>query len=236
MPVVSTMILNSLIMTGEKDISVTSFTQNETSYHLSRLNSMIDSWSNERLMIPYLSQTSFALTASTVSYSIGPGATFNMTRPTQVVNPCFIRDTSNMDSPLEIINMEAYGRLVLKSTSGTYPSYLAYDHGFSATSTATLYVYPGPTSGLTLYINTIQPLGNFSTVTQTLQLPPGYQDAIESNYGMRSALGLIPISNDLREMARATKAAIKSTNMVTPVARLDYGATATRRISILTGP
>lgn len=235
MPVVSTMVLNSLIMTGEKDIAVTSFTSNETSYHLSRLNSMMDSWSNERLMIFQLSQTSFALTASTVSYSIGPGATFNMTRPTQIVNPCFVRDSQNYDSQLQIINMEAYGRLALKPSSGSYPSLLAYDHGFSATSTATVYLYPGPTAGLTLFLNTIQPLTNFSTFTQTLQLPPGYQDAIETNYAVRSALGLIPVSNDLKEMAKMTKAAIKSQNLTAPVSRLDYSISMVRS-NIITGP
>ena len=235
MPAISTMVLNSLIMTGEKDLSVTSFTTNETSYHLSRLNSMMDSWSNERLAIFQLSQTSFALTASVGVYSIGNGASFNMVRPTKIVDPCFIRDSGGYDSPLQLINMEAYGRIVLKSVDGTYPSQLAYDYGFSATSTASIYLYPEPAAGLTLYINTLQPLTNFSTFTQNLMLPPGYQDAIETNYAVRSALGLIPVAADLKEMAKMTKAAIKSTNLPAPISRIDY-AIAQRRTSILTGP
>src|SRR6185295_11596986 len=162
-------------------------------------------WANERLMVPYLSQTSFPLTSSTVSYSIGSGGTFNMTRPTKLVDPCFIRDTQNVDSALELINMETYGRIVQKSTSGSYPAYIAYDQGYSATSTGTIYLWPGPSANLTLFINTLQQLQSFSTVTVTLQLPPGYQDAIEANYAVRSALGVIPVSPDLKEMARATK-------------------------------
>ena len=230
------MILNSLVMTGEKSLDISTFTQNETTYHLSRINSMMDSWANERLMIPYLSQTSFPLTASTVSYSIGVGGTFNMVRPTKIVDPCFIRDTQNVDSELEIINMETYGRIVQKQTSGSYPAYLAYDQGYSTTSTATVYVWPGPTSALTLFINTLQPLLNFSTVTQTLLLPPGYQDAIESNYAVRSAIGVIPVSNDLKEMARTTKAAIKTGNLISPISRLDYGVAQSMGSNILTGP
>ena len=236
MPAVSTMVLNSLIMSGEKDLAVTSFTTNETSYHLSRLNSMMDSWTIERLMIFSLSQTSFALTVSVGVYSIGNGATFNMTRPTKLVDPCFVRDSGGYDTHLQIINMEAYGNIVLKSVSGTYPSLIAYDYGYSATSTASLYLYPQPASGLTLLINTLQPFTNFSTFTQTLLLPPGYQDAIESNYAVSSAIGLIPVSNDLKEMARTTKAAIKSTNLPEPVMRLEYGFSGNRRSSILTGP
>ncbi len=236
MPSISTMILNSLVMTGEKSLDISTFTQNETSYHLSRLNSMMDSWANERLLVPYLSQTSFPLTVSTVSYSIGVGGAFNMVRPTKIVDPCFIRDTQNVDSELEIINMETYGRIVQKSTGGSYPAYLAYDQQYSATSTATVYVWPGPTAALTLFINTLQPLQSFSTVTVTLQLPPGYQDAIEANYAVRSAIGVIPVSPDLKDLARTTKAAIKTQNIIAPISRLDYGVSQSMGSNIITGP
>lgn len=236
MPQISTMILNSLVMSGEKSLDISTFTQNETSYHLSRLNSMMDSWSNERLFVPYLSQTSFALTTSTIAYSIGPGGAFNMPRPMRLVDPCFIRDTSNVDTELEILNMESYGRITQKNASGSYPSYIAYDGGYSATSTATIYLWPGPVASLTLFINTLQALQTFSTVTVTLQLPPGYQDAIEANYAVRSAIGVIPVSADLKDLARTTKAAIKSHNLPAPISRLDYGVTGGYVSNIITGP
>ena len=237
MPIVSTLIMNALVMTGEKSLdNISTFSGGETSYHLSRLNSMLDSWSNERLMVPYLSQTSFALTVSTASYSIGSGGAFNMTRPTKLVEPCFIRDSDNNDTPLEIISMESYGRIVQKSAGGSYPVYIAYDFGYSATSSATVYFWPAPSANLTAYLNTLQPLTNFSTVSQPVQLPPGYQDAIESNYAVRSAIGVLPISNDLKEMARLTKAAIKVTNMVPKIMKLDDGVVGSLRSNILSGP
>ena len=218
-------------MTGEKSIGGT-LTTNEQDYFLSRLNSMVDSWSNERLLIYALSQTSYALTASVGVYTIGSGATFNMTRPTNIVNPCFIRDSSNFDSELEIINDETYGQIVLKSTDNTYPQYLNYDHGYSATSTASVRLWPEPQSGLTLFINTIQPLLTFSTVSQTLNLPPGYQDAIETNFAVNSTPGFMAVDPNLMNLARASKAAIKTTNLTAPVLRLDYGV----HTNILTGP
>ena len=237
MPIVSTLIMNSLVMTGEKSLdNISTFQAGETSYHLSRLNSMLDSWSNERLMVPYLSQTSFALTVSTASYSIGSGGSFNMTRPTRLVNPCFIRDSGNNDTPLEIISMESYGNIVQKSAGGSYPVYIAYDFGYSATSTATVYFWPAPAANLTTYINTLQPLTSFSTVSQPVQLPPGYQDAIEANYAVRSALGVIPVSNDLKELARITKAAIKVTNTIPKIMKMDNGVAGALRSNILSGP
>ena len=235
MTAVSTLILNALIMTGEKAIG-DSLDTNEQRYYQSRLNSMMDSWSNERMAIPFLSQTSFALTTGTGSYTIGVGATFNMTRPTKIVDPCFIRDTDNYDSPLQVINMEAYGRIVLKTADGSYPTFLAYDYGYSATSTATIYLWPEPSPALTLYINTLQTLSNFSTMTQNLQLPPGYQRAIETNFAIESAPGFIPISKELAKIAQESKAAIKTLNAPTPTSRLDYGLVGAGRSNILTGP
>lgn len=235
MPAVSTMIIAGLTMTGEKAIGDT-LTADEENYYISRLNSMMDSWTNERGMIFTVSQTSFALTTSQGSYTIGNGGNFNMTRPTEIVDPCFIRDTNNYDVPLDIIDVEAYGNIRLKSTDGTWPTWLYYDKGFSGTSTATVYLYPEPAASLTLFINTLQPLGTFSTMSQNLVMPPGYQAAIESNFAVWSAPGFIKVDQEIKDLARTTKAAIKSTNIPAPVMRLDYGVAGGMKTNILTGP
>lgn len=222
-------------MTGEK-IRGGTLTTNEQTECLAELNSMLDSWSNENLMIHQLSQTSFALTASQGSYTIGSGGDFNMTRPTKLVEPCFIRDGDGFDSPLKIIDMVTYGRFGLKSTDGSYPEYIAYNYGYSATSTGTVFFYPEPQAGLSTFINTLQPLLNFSTLTHNAMFPPGYQLAIESNYAIHSAAGLIEVSPELARIARESKAAIKGTNLRTPISRLDYAITGGVRSNILSGP
>lgn len=235
MAIVSTMILNSLIMTGEKTIQVSSLTTAEQNYHLSRLNSMLDSWSNERLMIHSLFQSSFALTASDGTYTIGPGADFDMTRPTKIVDPCFTRDADDVDIPLTLIDADTYGRIIDKTIGDTTPGYLFYDYGYSATSTATIKLYPLPESGLTLFINTLQPLLSFSTMSHPLLMPPGYQDAIELNYAVRSALGVAPVSPELERAAIKAKAAIKGQNLPAPISKLDYALGGYFGTNILTG-
>ena len=230
------MILNSLIMTGEKSIEVSSLTSAEQTYHLSRINAMMDSWSNERLTIFQVSVTNFPLTATQGVYSIGSGGNFNMTRPTKIVDPCFIRDTDGNDIPLTLLDYQAYGAIVDKDADGSFPVYLYYEPSYSATSTAQIKLWPEPVANLTLFINTIQPLTTFSTMTHPVSLPPGYQDAIETNYAMKSALGLMPISPDLREAAVKSKANIKTTNSFSPIMRLDYAVQGGMRSNILTGP
>ena len=236
MPIVSTMIINSLTMLGDKQIGTSSLTTEEGLYYQSRWNSFIDMWTNERLTIPFLSVTSFPLTVSTGTYSIGNGATFNMPRPTAIVDPCFIRDSSQFDTEIAIIDAQAYGRFVQKSSSGSYPSYLFYDHGFSATSTATVYLWPLPIAGLTLFINTYQPLTVASTLTHSVNFPPGYQTAIESNFALYAKPISAGITQALKDLARTSKAAIKTTNLSAPISRLDYGVVTPGRYNILTGP
>jgi hypothetical protein len=198
---------------------------------------MLDSWSNERLMIHTLTQTSFGLTASQGSYTIGNGGNFNMTRPQRIIDPCWIRDSGNIDYPLQLINAEAYGKIPDKTTDGTYPQYLYYDYGYSATSTGTVYFWPEPDTGLSTFINTLQPLQTLSTISHSVIMPPGYQDAIELNYAVRSAFGVAPVSPELERAAMKAKAALKMQNSPAPISRLDLMAgNQLGRRTIFTGP
>ena len=235
MAAISTMILRSLRLIGEKTRGGT-LDANESTQCLAELNTMMESWANERLMINQLSQTSFALTASQGSYTIGSGGQFNMTRPTKIVDPCFIRDSSNNDTPMMLIDAETYGRIVLKTSDGSYPVYLFYDYGYSTTSTGTVYFWPEPASGLTAFINTLQPFLSFSTVSQNLQLPRGYQRAIEYNYAIEAAGGFTNVDPSVAMIAKQSKAAIKSTNLPAPIARVNYEASGGTGTNIISGP
>ena len=211
-------------------------TANEQTECLAEINSMLDSWSNERLMIFTLNQTSFALTASDGTYSIGNGGDFNMTRPIRIVDPCFTRDSDNTDIPLNLIDADTYGRIIDKTAGDETPAYLFYNAGFSNTSTGTIRLYPLPDSGLTLFINTLQPLTAFSTMTHTLLMPPGYQRAIEYNYAVETSGGFTNVDPQVAMIARQSKAAIKGTNLPAPISKLDYGVGAGMWSNIITGP
>lgn len=236
MAAVSTMILRSMRMIGEKARGAT-LDSNEAVECLAELNTMMESWQTQRLTCYSIRQESFSLTASTNSYSIGSGGTFNTDRPTKIVDPCFIRDSSGLDSPVQIIYAEQYGRIVQKSVGYTYPSYLYYDMNYSATSTATIFLYPAPSGGLTLFINSWKQLQNFASVSTQVLLPPGYQLAIESNFAIHLAAGLTPVSAELAKIAKDSLAAVRGLNLPTTITRLDYYSTGRQAgASILTGP
>ena len=232
---VSTMILRSLRMTGEKARGET-LDPNEAVECLYELNSMLDSWSIERLMCYQVTQESFPLTTSTTAYTIGPGATFNTARPTKLVDPCFVRDASNLDSQLTIIGAETYGKIVQKNVGTTYPNRIFYDYGFNASGYGTITIYPAPSASLTLFINSWKQLQNFASVSTALLLPPGYQLAIESNYAIQSAAGLTSVAPEVVKMAKESKAAIMSINIPDTISRMDAGIVTGQRTNIIVGP
>ena len=51
---------------------------------LDALNSMLDSWWNESLAVYSIRQENFPITANVASYTVGPAATWNTTRPTRI--------------------------------------------------------------------------------------------------------------------------------------------------------
>ena len=232
------MILRSMRMIGEKGRGAT-LDANESTECLTELNTFMDATANERLLCYQVTEDTLALTASTSTYTIGSGGAFNVTRPTKIVEPCFVRDASNFDTPVKVVDAGTYGQIVSKSAGYTVPRILYYDSGYSATSTATIFLYPSPSANLTLHINSWKQLGTFSSVSQTLMLPPGYQLFIEANFAIHLAAGLTPVSPELAKIARDSKAAIKSLNLPDSIMRLDMGSQpshAGSRIGILTGP
>lgn len=223
MAFVSTIVLRSMRMIGEKTRGAT-LTSNEQTETLDEFNTFLESLAVDKLLAYTVSQDSHLMTASTASYTIGPGATINTTRPTKLVDPCWVRTSDSVDYPLKIINLDNYGLLADKSSGATIPIAIYYDAGFSATSTGTLTLYPPPSVGNTLFIHSLKQFGSVSTQSQNLSLPPGYRLFLESNFAIHLAAGYTNVSAEVGKIARDSKAYIKAQNTPDMVMRLDAGS------------
>jgi hypothetical protein len=228
------MLMTSLGMIGEKDPINGSLSAAEGTYWLGRLNSFMEGLSIDRGAVLSIGSDNFSLTAGTVSYTIGSGGAFNTTRPVKIVN-AFVRDSSNFDTQLDIIGQEQYAAIKVKSVGNAYPSALYYDNAYAA-GLGTIYVYPAPQAGLTLYINSYKQFASFPSVTTTLVLAPGYQRMIEANFAIDAALGLTSIAPELAKVARESKAAVAMLNLPETIATFDAGVTGRTRGNIITGP
>ncbi len=232
---VSTMMLRSQRLIGEKSRGAT-LTSDEQVEMLYELNSFMDSCALERLLCYQVLQESFPLSTNVASYTIGSGGTFNTTRPTKIVDPCFVRDASSLDSPVRILSdPNSYGKIQQKNAGTTYPTSLFYDQGFNASSLGTISIYPAPSQSLTLFINSWKQLGQFASVSSTVSFPPGYQLFIETNFALHLCAGNVQASPELIKIARDSKANVKSVNLPEPIMRFDAGIVRSRRTNIFTG-
>lgn len=179
---------------------------------LAAINRLIDSWSNENLLIYAITREQFTLVANTTSYTIGSGGDFNTTRP-QWIERALIRDDSVTD-PIEytvsLLSNEEYSSIASKSVTSQIP-YALYDDGGYPLRTLSLYPTPSAAHKLVLYSG--KPLTTIASLDTSLSLPPGYERALVYN----GALELSPeygnpIDQTILAIAMDSKASIKRKN------------------------
>lgn len=143
---------------------------------LSVLNSMLDSWSTERLFCYAIRDESFTWAAGSASRTVGAAGNFATDRPVRVDESSYFT-VGGIDYAVQFVNSDAYAAKVLKTTSNTFPSILYVEYTSSAL--VTLYAYPVPSEANTFHLRTWRLLQSFTGLTTTLALPPGYKRAIE---------------------------------------------------------
>lgn len=185
-------------------------TSDETSDALFALNAMLGSWRNERLMAYALQDISVTLIASTASYTIGAsGAGTTATNPIKIESARVT--VSSMDYPVELITDKQYNAIVDKTSTSDYPQVVYWN--FSQAN-GTAYVWPVPNQANTLKLSVWTPLAAFSAASDTITLPPGYDDALASNLAIQLSAEYdgIEVPSVVVSMARESKAAIKRVN------------------------
>lgn len=171
---------------------------------LSALNAMIDSLSNDSLMIYARTSENFPLVGGQATYSIGPSQTFNTVRPIAIVDACYTRLFPNFDEPVSIISDELYAGITDKVSMGR-PRVINYNNNFP---TAEIKLWPTPDQNYQLYMTTEKPLANW-TLHQDVLLPPGWERALIFNLAIDLAPDYgQPISDALANGARESKGSI----------------------------
>lgn len=186
---------------------------------LEALNLLIDQWQLEPLTIFTITRATWTITANDGSYTVGSGGDVNITRPP---NPSVVtikfQDTSV--SPVEEYSLgdplteAAYEAIPQKSITAPYPTRVYYNPTFGSTGLGTITLWPVPTATtLQGVIYAPAPIGEAATLTTDLYLPTGYRRFYVTNLAVE--LGPIfnkNVSDDLRDQARDSKAAVKRAN------------------------
>jgi hypothetical protein len=171
---------------------------------LRRLQRMLDSWSNERLMIFLNDVESFTMTAGQNSYS-----TSLLTAGRPVAISSLRVNLNNIDYPVDQIDQLAWNGITYKATSAI-PRQMYYDDAYP---NATMFFYPTPYAAFTCYMYCQRQLAGNLTLTSTLSMPLGYEAAIVAGLAVDlcQSFGKQPTPQMLADM-KQTRAVLKRVN------------------------
>jgi hypothetical protein len=188
-------------------------TDSEGQRCLRLLNNMINSWAIDKLMLYQVQAEVFPLVASQQSYTMGSGGNFNTTRPYKIAS-ALLRE-SGLDSNFEIANYQEYAAITYKSLGGR-PYVLYVEDSYPL---MTLYVNPVPSSSAyNIVLYSWKQLSSFANLTDTVDLPAGYAELIETNLTLRVCVAFNrPVTPELKQWADDTKRNVMKQNIKTPL-------------------
>ena len=202
-----------VIQTGETASS------EDSSFALERLNDWINGLATENLTVYTITRTIWTLSTA-ASYTIGTGGAVDVARPT---GPLSIENIGFQDTSVSptmeynlgpVLTEDGYAAIAQKALTSVYPQNWYYKPTFAA-GLGVLIPNPIPTSAtLQGVIYTHTPVSEFSALSETIALPPGYRRFLRLGLAkeLSSAFdaGLTP---ELQVSANQAKSDIKRANM-----------------------
>lgn len=205
-----------LLQVKSPDVTLTAAESNDA---LDALNLMIDSWSNDSLMVHHIIKEDFTLVAGQSVYTIGTGGDFNTSRPVSI-ETATIR-INNSDYGVIPVAYDDWAAIRLKSLGTNFVEYLYLDESYPL---ANIWVYPIPTSTINITLYSRKPLTTFANLTDTFSLPPGYARALKHALAVELAPEYqTSAGDDVKRLAVAAMAAIKRTNRRVVTMQPDLG-------------
>ena len=203
-------------------------TAEETTDVLYALNTMLESWRLERLMVYAITDTTKTLTPNDGEYTIGPSQDINTTRPIKV-DSAYVND-SGTDFPLHVIDKRAWDAIGDKDVTSTFPTHLYYEDTYP---NGKIKLWPVPTAADVLTLALWSPLTSFATAATAVSLPPGYERALAYNLAVDIAPEFqLAIPEAVASIAGHAKTAIRRANTPLIVSTIETAAMSGERYSI----
>lgn len=181
-------------------------TSNEMAEGLEALKIMLREWSGNNMLVYYQEQDTVTMTGAS-SYTIGSGGDCSTVRPVEIKG-AVVDDIYE----LKIIDEQYYRKLNLSSLSAQ-PAFLWYNPEYPLGI-----LYPYPTGGSQMVIDSLKPLTEPSAITDSIQFPTSYDSAIKWNLAIELApeYGVEP-SQIIYRRAMESKRLIESKNFASQV-------------------
>jgi hypothetical protein len=184
----------------------------EASDALSVLNSLIQSFGNESLLIFADSTDQIAVAAGQGSLTIGPSGSTVSPRPVRVLETTYLQ-LGDLSYPLVPLNPWEYNAIGLKAQTTGIPDSIYVEAGMPNT---TIYLYPVPSQDVTLVLRSNKRLATLN-LTDQISFPDGYERMLA--YCL--AVDLAPeydrqLRPDVLRIAVASKKTLKRANAQIP--------------------
>jgi hypothetical protein len=100
---------------------------------LRRLNAMMSSWAIQPQTIPVIRREVFDIVANQATYTIGPGANFNTTRPAYLTGAALLLNSSSPSTeiPLAVLTDDGYRSIQIKTQTNTQFTSIYYNPTFT---------------------------------------------------------------------------------------------------------
>ena len=150
------------------------------------LNSLLDSWAIEDLLVYVVDRQTFALATNTQTYTLGPGGVWNTTplygagspRPVEIQDAWW-QDANLLEQPITVIrDHQDYQRLRAVPSASPIVTEIWYD---ATAPLGTVWVNPTPSAASTIVLYLWHPWNAVQTLDTVLTLAPGYQRLLEYN-------------------------------------------------------
>jgi hypothetical protein len=185
----------ALRLLGVRNIG-TRLSPEEQEQGLEGLNTMLLSWSSERMLVQSTVVDVFPTVAGTSAYTIGPGGNIDTVRPEQILSGYIV--SNSVSFPLAPLGPEGFDAIQYKDTT-MVPNSFFYDN---AAPMATVTLSPIPDAIYTVSLRSIKEMTNYSTVAINHGLEGDYENAVSYNlaihlapkYGMNAAPEVVAIA------------------------------------------
>ena len=203
---------------------------------LASLNSLIESWQNDRLMVYAVLPQTFTLVPGKWAYTLGPKGDFDTPRPVKIEKCSLLygNGPQQLNLPVRLVDVDEYNRFIVPEVQSPIPTALYVDSNFPL---RTLHFYPVPSTTNQVQLYTWQPVEEFAALTTVLALPPGYERAMR--YALACELapeyGVDPIPEAVVYGAKSARAKLKSINAPSPLLNTDPALHSGGGFNYLTG-
>ena len=146
---------------------------------------MLDRWNLTNLLVYAETISIFPFIAGQQTYTLGTGGTFNTPRPSRVERASIQFNTSAIpvEIPLDIVDVQGWQEITVKSTTSTFPLVLYNDNNFPFMN---LNFWPVPQGPANVILYNWQTMPLLTSLTELIELPQGYSDALIYNLAVRA--------------------------------------------------